>query len=50
MELTISLGFGVSKYMEEEMRCYRYSLNICLSCEVTDFDNFSPMKQKKLLK
>ena len=40
MELTISLGFGASKYMEEEMRCNRYFLNSCFSGEVTDFDNF----------
>ena len=41
--------------MEEElygggMLCDGYSLNLCFSCEVTDFDNFSPMEQKKSLK
>ena len=46
MELTISLGFGASKYMEGETRCDRYFLNLWFSCEVADFDNISPMEQK----
>ena len=47
MELTISLGFGAYKYMEGKRDVIDiYSLNLCFSCEVTDFDNILPMEQK----